>query len=256
MCARGPVPEVDGVAALQALGETYRAVTRTVKGLATGGFSLPTRCEGWTVRDLLFHLLLDPQRALVALATPTTEPPTTDWVAYWRGYPPGTEDAQRHAAFVRRASAAYADPFVLAGQWEETSEAALRAAATAGLADWAGSQLLARGARQRGAEVIKPAGGRVRTQGWVIAVPDLLATLVVEASLHQLDLTLHLDTAPAAPPAGLTMVRATLEGLLGVPPPREWDDLTCALKGTGRMDLDGGDRVRLGALVERFPLFG
>jgi hypothetical protein len=34
-----------------------------------------TRCTGWTVRDLAFHLLEDARRALVALHTPANSAP-------------------------------------------------------------------------------------------------------------------------------------------------------------------------------------
>jgi uncharacterized protein (TIGR03083 family) len=226
------VQAVDARDALSALADTYRAVTSAVAELSDDDWARPSRCHGWTVRDVVFHLLLDPQRALVAFASPTAEEPTTDLIAYWRPYRPGTEGAARHAEFVRRGAAAYARPALIADVWAETSEAALRAAASS------------------------PPAGRVETQHLVIAVPDFLATLTVEAALHHLDLTLQLDHAPAAPPAALEIVRTTLDGLLGRAAPVAWDAETYALKGTGRMELDDEDRGRLGALRERFPLLG
>ncbi len=248
--------DLDVNATLQALGKSYRAVTAAVRTLPDAAFGRPTRCEGWTVRDLLFHMLLDPQRALVALATPTTEAATTDLVAYWRPFQPGTEQAVRHAGFVRRAASAYARPATLVEEWEETSEAALRAAASAVMAGWAGHQVTARATRRRGREPSAPASGRVRTQGLVIAVPDLLATLTVEAVLHLLDLSVNLDSPPAAPPAALEIARLTLDGLLGRPLPLAWDPTTYALKATGRMAVDADELDRLGPLAERLPLLG
>ena len=99
---------IDAIATLRALEESYGAVTAAVRTLPETAFERPTRCDGWTVRDLLYHMLLDPQRALVAVATPTSEAATTDLVAYWRLFQPGTEQALRHADFVRRAASAYA----------------------------------------------------------------------------------------------------------------------------------------------------
>lgn len=241
---------------LEALGATYRAVTATVTGLADEAFDRPSRCEGWSVKDVLFHLLLDPQRSLVAFASPASEPPTTDSVEYWRLYKPGTEAAARHAEFVRCAASAYARPSVLVEQWAETSEAVLRAAASEGSRAWAQRQLLTRAARSRGREPSPPEPARVHTQGLVIALPDFLATLVVEAALHHLDMTVTLETAPATPPAALAVVRTTLDGLLRAPLPAAWDARTCALKGTGRMPLDYGDRDVLGQLAGEFPLLG
>jgi uncharacterized protein (TIGR03083 family) len=228
----GPVPAVDGRDALGALSETYRATTAALSALSDDDWARPSRCQGWSVRDVVFHLLLDPQRALVAFASPTVAEPTTDFIAYWRPFRASSEGAVRHAEFVRRAAAAFPRPALIAEMWAETSEAALRASA------------------------LSPPQGRVETQHLVIAVPDLLATLTVEAALHHLDLTVNLDHPPAAPATALEIVRTTLDGLLGTAPPVTWAAEVYALKGTGRMELDEDDRRRLGELQERFPLLG
>jgi uncharacterized protein (TIGR03083 family) len=224
--------DIDGGATLRALGQAYRAITEIVTDLPEGAFDRPTGCRGWSVRDLLFHLLLDPQRALVALASPATEEPTVDFVSYWRPYQPGTAGAARHAEFVRRAASAYSR-HILVELWAETSEAALQAAA------WA-----------------TPATARVHTQGLIITIPDLVATLAVEAAIHHLDLTVHLDDAPSVPAMALDVVRLTLDGLLGTTLPVDWDGETYALKATGRMALSDDDREGLGLLGERLPLLG
>ena len=96
----------------------------------------------------------------------------------------------------------------------------------------------------------------MRTQGLVIALPDLLATLTVEAALHHLDITVNLDNPPPAPPAALEVVRLTLDGLLGSPLPVAWDAETYALKATGRMAVDAAEVERLGPLAARLPLLG
>jgi hypothetical protein len=41
------------------------------------------RCRGWVVVDVLFHVLCNAQRALVALASPVPGPPDRDFVSYW-----------------------------------------------------------------------------------------------------------------------------------------------------------------------------
>jgi len=226
------VQSVETRDALNALADTYRAVTAAVSVLSDDDWARPSRCRGWSVRDVLFHLLLDPQRALVAFASPTLEDTTTDFVAYWRPFRPGSDEAARHAEFVRRAAAAFPRASLVADLWTETSEAALRASARC------------------------PPGGRVETQHLVIAVPDFLATLTVEAALHLLDLTVQVEHPPVAPAAALEIVRMTLDGLLEAAPPVSWPAETYALKGTGRMELDESDRRLLGELQERFPLLG
>ena len=52
----------------------------------------PTRCAGWTVRDLVYHLVGDAQRALVAVHTPTAAEADVDAVTYWANWKPGTPE--------------------------------------------------------------------------------------------------------------------------------------------------------------------
>jgi hypothetical protein len=191
----------------------WTAVTDTVEPLPEGLFGRPTRTD-WTIRELLFHQLLDAQRALVALASPTEEPADVDAVTYWHDFRPSQGDGGAgHAEFVRRAAAAYDVSASLVGHWSTTAEACVRAARAA------------------------DPQARVRTQGHVIAVPDLVSTLVVEATVHLLDLTLQ---GPGGPPpaAALAGSRRVLEELYGGPLPAGWDDTEAVLRGTGRLPVD------------------
>ena len=148
------------------LGEVYAAVGRHAAGLGEDGLARPSRAEGWTVKALLFHQLLDVQRALVALATPARGPADVDAATYWRPFRPGSDDggaAARHGVFVARVAEAYDGSGGLLAQWEHTSSAVVRALAAA------------------------DPGALVETQGHVIPVADLASTLVVEATVHLLD---------------------------------------------------------------------
>ncbi len=73
--------------------------------------------------------------------------------------------------------------------------------------------------------------------------------------MHYLDLTVALPGAPAPEPASLALVRRVLDGLLGARLPAAWDDVTAALRGTGREPLTEADRQALGTAAARFPLF-
>lgn len=219
---------------LAALDESYSRVTTAVTPLQLGQFLRPTLTEGWVVADLLFHLLLDAQRALVALASPTDAAADVDFVTYWRPFRPdvGAEARLAHARFVRLCASAYSKPTVLVEQWTQTAAATVYAARAT---DWS---------------------GRVVTQGHVIAVPDFVVTLAVEATIHYLDLTAHLMSAAPADPAGLALVRRTLDGLLGMPLPLKWTDEEYAVKGTGRGSLTEAERAALGEAAQRLPLLG
>ncbi len=186
----------------------------------------PTRCRGWTVCDLSYHLLLDAQRSLVALGTPTAAEPDRDYRSYWRGWEASVADAQ----LVRAAAAGFADPRDPARIWGQTSAAVLRLAQAA------------------------DPGLRLATQGHVLGLPDLLATLAVEITVHHLDLLPGRATeGPGPGPLGL--LERTLDGLLGGSRPPGWDVVSYALKATGREPLGPEDRAALGKLAERLPLF-
>jgi uncharacterized protein (TIGR03083 family) len=215
-----------------AMAATYRALSQVVGGLGEDDLARWSRCRGWTRADVLFHTLLDAQRALVTFATPVAGEPDVDFVSYWEPFRPGEAGAAEHARFVRRVAASYPSNLAVARQWAETAAAAVHAAGAL------------------------PADLRVATQGHVLAIGDFLATLAVEATIHHLDL-LAADGDPGGPSAdGLAAVRMTLDGICGGPAPAAWDDVTYALKGTGRAALTPGDHSRLGPLAARFPLLG
>ena len=123
----------------------------------------PSRCLGWTRADLLYHLLLDAQRALVAFAAPATALPDADVVSYWAPFRPGDDTYAAHARFVRRSAAACQPDLAIVAQRKHTATAAAHAATAL------------------------DGDARVAVQGHVMA-GDFLATLTVEATIHHLGL--------------------------------------------------------------------
>ncbi|HWG65628.1 MAG TPA: maleylpyruvate isomerase N-terminal domain-containing protein [Streptosporangiaceae bacterium] len=217
---------------IDALAAVYQQLTDTAGSLTETQMMLPTRCAGWAVSDVLYHQLLDARRALRAFATPGEGPPDRDDTSYWSAFSPAAAGADEaaHARHVRIVASAY-PPGALVWEWAETAAAACRAARTC-------------------------RAEAVSTQGHVLRTPDFIATLAVEAAVHLLDLSLCLPAPPAPDPLALSLVRRVLSGLLGTPLPPAWDDVTSALKGTGREPLSEGDRDELGEAAARFPLFG
>jgi uncharacterized protein (TIGR03083 family) len=211
---------------------SYRAVTEDAGTLDEDELARPSRCRGWSRADLLFHMLLDAQRALVTFATPAAGEPDVDFISYWTPFRPGAEGYAAHARFVRRVASSYRSDLVIAKQWAETAAAAARAAATL------------------------PADVKVATQGHVLLAGDFLATLAVEATIHHLDLLAGDERLSGPSGPGLAVTRETLDGALGEPGPVGWDDVDYALKATGRVELTAGDRAGLGILAVRFPLLG
>ncbi len=219
--------------ALEAMIAGYQQLTDTVTGLSDLDLIRPTRCTGWAVIDVLYHVLLDGQRALIALATPDDRLADTDYVTYWRGFSGRPIPLHgEHARAVRVAASAFR-PRTVIEMWQETSGAAVRAARSTA------------------------ADSRLATQNHVLTLPDLLATFAVEAAVHALDLSVDLPEPPEPDPIPLALVRRTLDGLLGAGILRpDWSDREYALKGTGRVPLEPAERRVLAPMNRQFPLFG
>jgi uncharacterized protein (TIGR03083 family) len=226
------VRHIESGRARVAVAASYQAVTDDVKTLDDDELARPSGCRGWTRGDLLFHMLLDAQRALVTFATPASGEPDVDFISYWAPFRPGAEGYAADARFVRRAASAYRSDLVIAGLWAETAAAAAHAAATL------------------------PAEVGLATQGHVLFVGDFLATLAVEATIHHLDLVAGDESLAGPSGPGLAVVRQTLDGVLGEPVPVGWDDVDYVMKATGRAELTADDRASLGVLAARFPLLG
>jgi hypothetical protein len=189
-----------------------------------------TRLPGWSVRDLVFHLAGDCQRALVALATPSEQPADTDEVSYWSHWQPNTDGAKAGLRGTRIIASAWSSVRGPADLHRETARAVLVAASRVAPTDV------------------------VQTQGHRLTVDALLRTLAVEAAVHHLDLGEVMPDPPDA--AVLAEVRRVLDALLGAPAPAGWSAVEHVRKGTGREPLTDDDVAALGALAERFPLFG
>lgn len=185
-----------------------------------------TGCAGWTVRDLIFHLLADAQRALVALHTPASGVADVDAVSYWSAWQPGTAGAEANRRGTRIMASAYSTVGSITASYSETALAVLVA-----------------GRKRSGREL-------VATQGHVLTVDSLFSSLAVEATIHQLDLGLGEPSK-----AGLAHTRMVLDGLLGRNLPIE-DAVRYARIGTGRAVPTGQEHPLLGADASRIPLFG
>ncbi|WP_053848099.1 maleylpyruvate isomerase N-terminal domain-containing protein [Streptomyces sp. NRRL B-24085] len=209
----------------------YGAFAAVVRPLGDEDSWRPTGCTGWAVRDLVFHCAGDAQRALVALHTPAAGAADRDAVTYWRDWAPDPVGAAHGRRWNRVCAGMFLDFGQLRDLYSETAAATVNAAADT-----------------------RP-DLRVATQGHVLTAEDLVHTLVVEATVHHLDLVTDLPEAAGPSPGGLAAVRATLDGLLGRPVPLDWSDEHYARAATGRIPLTDAERLTLGADADRFPLF-
>jgi hypothetical protein len=136
----------------EALSTAYRDIVAVLRDLSAEEEWLPTGCAGWSVRDLLFHLRGDAQRALVALASPAGTEPDTDAVSYWTHWRPDTDGALLNRRMTRICASVYSGLRPILDSFAETTEAVVYAA------------------------VNTDPGLAVRTQGHVLRAGDLVRT--------------------------------------------------------------------------------
>jgi Mycothiol maleylpyruvate isomerase N-terminal domain len=190
-----------------------------------------TGCLGWSVRDLTHHLVLDAQRALVALHTPAGRAADTDAVGYWSGWGADPVADANGRRFVRVTASMFREWEQLRALHEETAQAVVHAAS------------------------LSDPDHVVATQGHALRTDDLLQTLAVEAAVHHVDLVTQLSDERGPAEGAVAEVRRVLEGLAGEPFPAEWPDEKVLLVGTGRAPLTREETLRLGPLAHRLPLF-
>lgn len=190
-------------------------------------WDLPTRCDPWSVRELLGHVGATVDRLPGMLAAPAPETAEVTATRYYRPderFSPETNDAR--IALGRERASRTGDP---AAEFD---------------AIWR---------RADGLVSAEPAGRIVRTRhGDAMLLREFLLTRVVELAVHGLDLADALGREPwLTAQAG----DAVLELLLGAgyeSAVREvgWDRARFLRKATGREPLDAGEN----AMIERLGI--
>ncbi|MFI6038525.1 maleylpyruvate isomerase N-terminal domain-containing protein [Streptomyces sp. NPDC051315] len=209
---------------------SWTALRTAVADLPDDDFERPSGCDGWLVRDLVCHLVIDAQDVLITLVTPADTEPTVDAVTYWDLLPEPPTGEDPLDALIPRLAAAYGEPRWLRFHLDDVGSAAGRAAA---LAD--------------------PAA-RVSTRDAVLTVGDYLRAYVLEWSLHHLNLIAHLPSAAEPPAETLAAARASLERIAGTAFPASFSDRDALLVGTGRRTPTDTERTALGDLAAKLPL--
>jgi hypothetical protein len=215
---------VDYATALDRLRAAYEGIDRLAASFTRDDLLEFSRCRGWVVADVLFHVLCDAQRALIAFATPHPGPSDRDFVTYWQGSK-DDRDPIPGAWSIKRSAAAFRDGLGSIVLWQETAPATVRAASAT------------------------DPNGCVTTQGHALAVPDFLMTLAAEAAIHHLDMTVNLPNAPAPHPEALAAAAITLDGLggsadLATARPAAWTTETYVLKASGRIPLTADEAAQ------------
>ncbi|MGW5717798.1 maleylpyruvate isomerase N-terminal domain-containing protein [Amycolatopsis sp. NPDC003865] len=208
---------------------TWAALHAAVADLSAEDFSRPSGCQGWLVRDLVCHLIVNAQDVLITLVTPAGTAPTHDAITYWTvtDEPPTGEDPGD--AVTVRLAAAYGDPELLRAHLADVGAAAGRAG-----------------------ELADP-GLAVSTQDMVLTVADFLLVYALEWTLHHLDLIAHVPGATPPPAEGLARSREMLEKITGARFPASFSDTDVLLVATGRRAPTEAETAQLGDLAARLP---
>jgi hypothetical protein len=203
------------------------ALLAAVSELTDDDFAQPSGCEGWLVRDLVCHFVIDAQDVLITLVTPTADPVTHDSVTYWKVAHEPSDDPL--SALTVRLAAAYGEPWMLKHHVDDVGQAALRAA------ELADSAL------------------KISTQDMVLCTSGFLGAYVWEWTLHHLDLVMHLPGVAGPPADTVARCREMLEQIAGTFP-ASWPDEDVLLVGTGRRAPTEAERAELGDLAIPFVL--
>jgi uncharacterized protein (TIGR03083 family) len=226
--------EVDALAAQ--LGDLIALVDR----LSDEDFGRPTRCPGWSVAELVAHCEGMLGRLVGENAGAVPGEAEVDRAGYYRYDPDGPREGEDPA---KTFSEIVRDRVI--DEVGERSGEQLRTS----LEDAVGSAL--EGIRGIPPErVIKRSGHPRMTFGEFVASRNL------EFGVHTMDIADAVGLPQPVHPEAEPIIIGILDALLGetIPESVHWEATTYILTGTGRRQLEGGERAELGAIAVKFPL--
>ncbi|HEX9775934.1 MAG TPA: maleylpyruvate isomerase family mycothiol-dependent enzyme [Actinomycetota bacterium] len=215
---------------VEALAREVGAVGAALRKLSRASWGAPTRCEPWTVRELVAHMARGAVRIREMIAADAIDDePEKDGVTYFQ------VDLEAEAPAIAARAADYAEeigdgPAVVAF-WDEQWSRALRAA------------------RASRPESVHP------TPFGTMRIEEYVRTRVLEVTVHHMDMDEAIGHAAHPDARALAITADVLRGLLGTDlRPIGMDDVRFVLTGTGRAALTDEETSYLGPLATRFPL--
>jgi uncharacterized protein (TIGR03083 family) len=227
-------PEVD------ALEAQCKELVALVGELGPDEWDRPTRCPGWTVKELVAHCAGMLVRLVGENATEVPGSPEIDRVGYY-GYDPegpreGEDPSKTFSEVIRDR--------VIDEVGGRSGEELLRSLEGSVDAAIAGVREIPAG------RVIKRSGHPRMTFG------EFGASRVLEFGVHSMDIGHATLRGERVHPDAVPIITGILDGILGsrLPVALGWDPRTYILTGTGRRHLLQNERFVLGPLAEKFPL--
>ncbi len=200
----------------------------------------PTRCTGWTVKELVAHCEGMLERLVGENSQAVEGEPEIDRVGYY-GYDPdgpreGGDPAKTFSEIIR-------DRVIdeVGGRTGEELRDALESAiakALSGIRTVPGDRVIKRSGHPR------------------MRFDEFIASRVLEFGVHTMDIGHATLRGERIHPDAAEMVKEILDGRLGAELPKGlgWDTRTFILSGTGRRRLESNERFTLGPLAAKFPL--
>ena len=224
---------------MEALESQTKELIALVGELSDDEWGVPTRCPGWTVRELVAHCVEMMVRQPKYAARKVDGPAEIDRSSYYAYDPDGPrpeETSKSFSEFIRDRvidEAGQRSPSELRSALEDAAAEMLRV-----VRETPGDLVIKRDAH-------KP-----------IAYGELVATRVLEFGIHAMDIGHATLRGERLHPDAIPVIKGLLQGLLAAELPKGmgWDDRTFILSGTGRRKLEPNERYALGSLAAKFPL--
>ncbi len=221
---------------LDALGTEGARATEIMLGVGEEDFEGATRCEPWSVRALLAHLLVASNRLPVVLGEPQPSEAQVSASGYYRSDERFGRSATRtRITTATRDAAAFTSGHALAEAFEGACMEMLA---------------LARA---------EPSDRLVRTRwGDAMSLSDFLVTRVAELGVHGLDLAEGLGRSPWLTPAAADVIEWLVLGGTSVDSVEGlgWDQVALIEVATGRRPVSDRERGLLAGQGVRWLTFG
>lgn len=225
---------------IDALEAQCRDLAALVGELGDADWDRPSRCDGWTVKELVAHCEGMLERLPGYAEMKVDGPAEIDRVGYYRYDPNGPRDGEDPS---KTFSDVIRDRVVeeAAGRTNDEIKASL--------------EQLARESLIRAREV-DPKLVMKRSGHPPIEFGEFVASRVLEFGVHAMDIGHAALKGERIHPDAVPVVTGILDGLLQAELPKGmgWDARTYILTGTGRRRLEPNERFVLGPLAQKFPL--
>lgn len=208
--------------------------------LAEDEWDLPTRCPGWTVKELIAHCESMMRRLVGENSNEVEGDAEIDRIGYYEYDPFGPRDDEPSD---KNFSESIRDRVIAEVRGRSGAEL---------LTDTADAvRVMLEGIPSIPADRVIKRGGHRR-----ITFGEFVATRVLEFGVHTMDIGHAALRGERIHPDAVAVVKEILQGRLEAPLPAGmgWDDRTFILTATGRRRLEPNERFALGSLAQKFPL--